>query len=97
MPAVPRQVLAMAQVSGSAALPEAWAEVLIPAEELQTVTRFYRFVQEGRINTAQVLQTNRMELAARLAELQTPVLVARGTEIKTLDLVDGPRSTSDQK
>ena len=77
----------------AAALPE----VLIPGEELRTVTRFYRFVQEGRINSAQVLQANRVELAARLTELQTPVLVARATELKTLDLVDGPRSTSDEK
>ncbi len=72
-------------------------EVLIAADELQVITRFYRFVQEGRINAAQVLEGNRIELAARLAELKTPVLVAQNIPVKTLDLVDAPRSTSDEK
>lgn len=72
-------------------------EVLIPAEEQQVVVRFYRFVQEGRINTAQVLEANRVELAQKLGEMRTPALLAQVAAVKTLDLVDSPRSTSDEK
>jgi hypothetical protein len=69
-------------------------EVLVPEEERRAVTRFYRFVQEGRIHPEQVLLANRIELALRLKELETPLLVAASRPLKPLDLVDSPRSTS---
>lgn len=69
-------------------------EVLILPEE-RHVAGFYRFVREGRLNAAQVLLANRIELAVLLGEMQTPSLVRRGSEVKTLDLVDSVRSTSD--
>lgn len=72
-------------------------EVLILDSERQSVARFYRFVQEGRINTAHVLEANRIELAVRLEELKTPALLAASSSVKTLDLVDAPRSTSDHR
>ncbi len=72
-------------------------EVLVPENERLAVTRFYRFVQEGRIDTAQVLEANRMELAARLGELKMPAVFAASAPVKALDLVDAPRSTSDER
>lgn len=74
-----------------------YLEVLISAEERRVVVGFYRFVQEGRINPEQVLAANRAELVAKLNELQTPILALKGSEVKTLDLVDTVRSTSDDK
>ena len=78
-----------------AQLSEALPAVMIPGDERVAVLGFYRFVQEGRINTAQVLESNRIELAKKLEEMRTPLLVARATEVKTLDLVDTARSTAD--
>lgn len=83
-------------VAASAKLPQE-PEVLIPDDERRVVTRFYRFVQEGRINPAQVLEANRIELAAKLGELQTPLLAVRSSEVKTMGLVDSVRSTSEDK
>lgn len=86
----------VAEVRGDQSPPsEALPAVMIPADERVAVLGFYRFVQEGRINTAQVLESNRIELAKKLEEMRTPLLVARAAEVKTLDLVDTARSTAD--
>lgn len=72
-------------------------EVIVSDEERRAVTRFYRFVQEGRIDPAQVLASNRVALALLLKELATPELGLRAEGINTLDLFPNPRTTSDHK